>query len=1213
MITVNAMNAQRNPNCAAHSQGFALIATISVMVLLVMVCLAMLSLTTIELRGKSNTIHQQVAQTNARMAAMLAVAELQRKLGADRRVSATAEIVGDSVHANKQNWTTAWDTSNWDPTAPETTRDEAYLGALVSGAEFNQEMPRGAALGLLSQSVDPSSDIWELMVGEGTVADTDDHVYAPRVSIMDENDVETGSYGWWVGDLGVKARVDVAAAENSPINTWMVGGKMAIPSGSGAHKITGLETYEEYLPAGANFDDLDKFLSQRTLDVSSLDEAVLKENYHSLTTAHTGLLVDNRLGGVRRDLSLAFEAPIEVFNALNEFSNGEERNSTEEYTTFGGNVTSEPLYYHNGTDEALGYLYQVPITDSSILARNSNIAPNSRYRGPTWDVLRNYYRIYKKERNGLNFRGLPTPSTDALIAHGVMPLSYTGSIGDSQPGSSLGGNYSPSNRSGNQRQAHFVSAFGATGGHDGSNGNRIQPTVQKITPEVIRMVIVYGLARIENQFYFTLTPYCTFHNPYNYPLEFHSLSFDMRGLEAITDFRLDYTDTAGNQRSNQEVKFQESSTTSLRALISFRLANPSGQLHRMEPGEIKIMSMEPTTGIRRTNTHVIGLTKFGYSEDGGLATESRTAADNVFAVQPNSQMKMRYRHLNPSTLPAFFARLYQPERATGGAYALDDLTTFSAGTTLSVNRHRDNEPVELIKHARLLPFARTLSGNDERTFNENQLTDPDSGYLPLYVMDINMKTFTDDIAVLADFNYRSLGLDPRDIDTTDEFAANWNFNVRPIGDYSELQLTDDVGGTAYWGPSHEAGSGEPNIVLFDLPYGPSVSLATLQHADTTKLSFHRMRSIGNSLPQVGQDDLTELVNQYGKTRNLTEPKLQIDTSWAANESLWDRYFYSGINWGNMSGQTYAEQSDAVKALQDGDANLVFANPRVTMLKSLSDADVNELNAEDAYTKIANYIGIKGAFNVNSVNVDAWKAVLASLSGREINFLTGTSFQQDTIDGTPLTRFATPADEEGEDYSGFRALSDNELDDLAEAIVEQVKMRGPFMGLSDFVNRRLMSDETGEAGAIQAAIEEANINNSVAGLTTSTGRFDQSAGHTNAGIATYVDQGDVLTPLAPIMATRSDTFVIRAYGDSRDSDGNIRATAWCEIVVQRTPDWIESTDIEATRQRADYPAGNPTDSPILRQWESNSNLPDNNQSYGRKFEVQSFRWLSRDEV
>ena len=190
MITVNAMNAQRNPNCAAHSQGFALIATISVMVLLVMVCLAMLSLTTIELRGKSNTIHQQVAQTNARMAAMLAVAELQRKLGADRRVSATAEIVGDSVHANKQNWTTAWDTSNWDPTDPETTRDEAYLGALVSGAEFNQEMPRGAALGLLSQSVNPSSDIWELMVGEGTVADTDDHVYAPRVSIMDENDVE---------------------------------------------------------------------------------------------------------------------------------------------------------------------------------------------------------------------------------------------------------------------------------------------------------------------------------------------------------------------------------------------------------------------------------------------------------------------------------------------------------------------------------------------------------------------------------------------------------------------------------------------------------------------------------------------------------------------------------------------------------------------------------------------------------------------------------------------------------------------------------------------------------------------------------------------------------------------------------------------------------------------------------------------------------------
>jgi Tfp pilus assembly protein PilX len=53
--------------------GFALIATISVMVLLVMIALAMLSLTTIETRSARGTTHQAIAQANARLALMMAI------------------------------------------------------------------------------------------------------------------------------------------------------------------------------------------------------------------------------------------------------------------------------------------------------------------------------------------------------------------------------------------------------------------------------------------------------------------------------------------------------------------------------------------------------------------------------------------------------------------------------------------------------------------------------------------------------------------------------------------------------------------------------------------------------------------------------------------------------------------------------------------------------------------------------------------------------------------------------------------------------------------------------------------------------------------------------------------------------------------------------------------------------------------------------------
>ena len=81
-----------------HKQpnGFALIATISVMVLLVMIALAMLSLSTIELRASQNGRAMAEAQANARMALMLAIGELQKHSGSDTRVTARADILDDN-------------------------------------------------------------------------------------------------------------------------------------------------------------------------------------------------------------------------------------------------------------------------------------------------------------------------------------------------------------------------------------------------------------------------------------------------------------------------------------------------------------------------------------------------------------------------------------------------------------------------------------------------------------------------------------------------------------------------------------------------------------------------------------------------------------------------------------------------------------------------------------------------------------------------------------------------------------------------------------------------------------------------------------------------------------------------------------------------------------------------------------------------------------
>ena len=1194
--------------CHTSHPGFALVATISVMILLVMIALATLSLSSLVIRQETAQNHQKIAEQNARMAAMLALNDLQMKLGPDQRVSATASILGDTVNPYKKNWTLTWDTTSWDPQNPITTRDNAYLGAIVSGSGEDAATNINTALGLLSANVATTDDQWINLVGEGTVNNANDYVYAEKVNVRKADGTDAGSYAYWVGDEGVKARIDITPPDTSPLSTWAYVGKMASAPGNGIHKITGLENYTTYLPNGSGVPDLEKFISHRTLDHGELAINAIKNNYHNITTHHTGLLVDNRWGGIRRDLSTAFEISPEIFGEIEEFNNSEESNQTEEYSSFTpSDVTTNPLYYHNGTDPELGYLYEVPVDSVN------------RYRGPTWDLLRNHYRIYKKERNALNFRGLPTPSNGALAAHGVVPFSYTGNP-SSTIGSSYGAIYIGPNVGGpSSFQCPFVSPHGEAGGHDPRNGNMMQPTVQKITPELIRVVIVYGLSRIGNKYYFRSIPYFTFHNPYNYPLEFHSLSVDVRGLEGSISFNVDYTNSS-NGTANKEIQFQVRNGQSVRRCDSYRLQAPTNGLYRLEPGEIRLMSMQPDTEIVASNADSIRFTEFRYNEGNGALTElSRfdgqgrdiSGTLNVLDVQPNSQISIKMRTQPIGTLGSFFVRLYHPEQATGGAYDMDNTSYFAGGVTVN-----DTESLSLIKNMRMFTRTRLYNSPDEiRTFNENQVPHPSDGHLTLFAMDMRMKTFQDDVAVLSDFNYRSMGLCSRDYDGGDDLAPNWSFEVSPIGDYSQLQLTDDPNATAYWGTSHEAGSGQSNIILFDLPRSPSVSLASLQHADTSILNFHPMHSIAHSRVQVGQEDLTQIYNRLNRVRGATIPKRQIDTSWASNEALWDRYFFSGINWGSSTGQPYSTQRSAIEAIANGQSNEVFANSRIKLLKPVSSDDINDLINRDAYAKIGEFLGTMGAFNVNSTSVEAWKAVLASLSGHSISYLVGVSDVQRNLgqDISPISRFSTPAGDENDDYMGFRALTDSELELLAEAIVEQVKLRGPFMGLSDFVNRRLLADNTGESGAIQAAIDESNINASVSIGTANKASLRQSAEDANNGMARHLSQGDVLTPLAPIMATRSDTFVIRAYGDSKDTDGTIKATAWCEIVVQRIPDWLEPTTEAATRQNPNYPTQNSTAHPILRKWETNPNLPDACQKFGRKLEIKSFRWLSASEV
>ena len=63
----------------------------------------------------------------------------------------------------------------------------------------------------------------------------------------------------------------------------------------------------------------------------------------------------------------------------------------------------------------------------------------------------------------------------------------------------------------------------------------------------------------------------------------------------------------------------------------------------------------------------------------------------------------------------------------------------------------------------------------------------------------------------------------------------------------------------------------------------------------------------------------------------------------------------------------------------------------------------------------------------------------------------------------------------DNWNGFRALNDAQIRTLAENLVKEIRSRGPFLSLAEFVNRRVEDSELGKSGAIQAAIEAGKLN------------------------------------------------------------------------------------------------------------------------------------------
>jgi len=351
-----------------------------------------------------------------------------------------------------------------------------------------------------------------------------------------------------------------------------------------------------------------------------------------------------------------------------------------------------------------------------------------------------------------------------------------------------------------------------------------------------------------------------------------------------------------------------------------------------------------------------------------------------------------------------------------------------------------------------------------------------------------------------------------------------------------------------------------------------------------------------------------------------------DLSYLLNAALWDSVFFSTVR--------PAAGSDATPAPKPANRRLNWVGSSPT-LGELRGSDASEiitnpgaLGAGENGRAPAAWMLNNGSFNVNSTSVEAWKAVLTGLRGLAANATaaadtSATPFARTIRQvGGAQTVLSTGVDALNDTYDGYRSLTDTQIATLATGIVDQVKARGPFLSLSQFVNRRLTPaatfgdpvGDTGIAGAIQRAIDLTDINLPLlkAAKLDKTGSevvyvedSKMPTGDTSGmgyyqGAPGWLTQADVLQAIAPSLSARSDTFVIRTYGEAIDpldspaapADPTVISRAWCEAVVQRMPDYVDDSV-------------NPTVLPAAAGAE--------NQNFGRRFRIVSFRWLSPDEI
>lgn len=1133
------------------------------------VLILMLSLSTlVQLENRSAATSKQMssARQNALLGLAEAIGELQRHAGPDQRATATAELLDDDASAALpafRKWTGVWDTSNYD------LRDGNFANDTKPSPHWLVSFPgtdvQQAAFGPTAL---PGGELIELV--------SDSRGQRVEVPFVTTGDNDSG-YAWWVGDEGVKARIypDRNLGYVNEPNAELI-----LPARSG-YALAETETDDRiFTPDNAILSNRDLHSREGLLQATdSTQWANVADLYHDVTVYSRGLLTDVRNGGLRHDLTTAL-----------------------------ANAGTEPL----------GPIFTDAVGDDFM----------GGY-GPDWEVLRSFWQLRADTDDGeVDIRGHQSNLWPGELYH--------------HPG--RGGQHTPPNRI-QHGVAPIITSFQLY------FYAHLFDTGQRTTNGKIEYGCrVYYLPRI------------TLWNPYNVTLKApDNLTFVFSSdsqLRIVVDLlEVDKTNPVElNETSNKDA-IENVRTGIFTGMRSF------GKWNILESDDLRLELNVPSAGIppgeamtfgrslhigRPAGDGSVRLNATNFGNGAGIFEDSSNTL--VLASDPGANthdyhLNLRLRAFRNLTGTDGSTRTPNDTDANDRNY---DQCTFRLYAGDDSNENNLLSYVHFISFGPRPGFEGTwgtsfakglidmavvnTNADDADSFDlfsfglafgiETALQFPRVGALEKGEISITVPSVSPDFRernrIYADYNLRAPRMvKSNSIDGVDEspggakaYLGYLHFEEAAINEAYPIDFSRLLGPGDF--------DGSNRMILFELPstLTPFHSIGQLAHVNLSDTLWAPNYQVGNSHPSPMLSP-SELFHTRSENERFQGGKRQVPTAdwpYLANDALWDRYFFS------------TRTAPGVPEL--------VRHPHYLHTRE-AEEDPSLL---DDPREAAAHLAVEGTFNINSTSEEAWKILLGSFYAENQN-VDIASGEQQVNDLSPVLRFRQPlagiyddyADNENALpvdetlYAGYRALTNDEIETLAGNIVDEVKKRGPFLSLAEFVNRQYepnpansqvdptsdadmleLADITELMGPVQAAIEKSGLNarllqgESYVVPDETNKMFNRNnayppnraaaAGSVLKDAPGYFSQVDIFARLGSLLSARSDVFVVRSYGRAKDRFGNeIEGEAWLEAIVERT-----IVPVQVANPATPYDPADP-------------------QQFGRKFRIVALRWLEASEV